>query len=202
MTRPDFWHRKFYVHPVQRKYLYLSLVPLVICSLAIIALTFVPMKLLLVGRASEFDKTMAAGCLSLLGSRLWPAVFVSMLLVAVLSVFASHALGGPLYRLEMIGRRLAAGEFPEPIRVRHGDDLEGIAGALDEAVRNLREAFGAVRERGQVARHRLAGLQQVAAAGPVPVADLSAGLREISAQLEAIEETLRPFRIESARPDG
>lgn len=196
MARPDLWHRKFYVHPIQRKYLYLSLVPLIICSLAIIILTFLPMQLLLVGRAaSELDKAVVASCLSALGSRLWPAVFLSMLLAAILSVFASHTMGGPLYRLEAIGKRLAAGEITEPIRVRQGDDLQGMAAVLDQAVGIVRDALARVREREGVARARLGALQGELSKGPVPTATLSGHLQEIAAQLEGIEEALRPFRI-------
>ncbi len=195
MARPDIWHRRFYVHPIQRKYLYLSLVPLIICSLAIIVLTFLPMQLLLSGRASELDKAMAASCLSALGGRLWPALFVSMLLAAILSVLATHALGGPLYRLEAIGKRLAAGEFTTPIRVREGDDLQGMAAVLDQAVGNLRDALARIREQEGVARARLGALQGELAKGQVPPVTLSGHLQEIEAQLEGIEETLRPFRI-------
>lgn len=198
MTRPDFFHRKIYVHPIQRKYLYLSLVPLVICSLAIIALTFVPMKLLLLGPVSDYDKAVVGSCVAALGSRLWPAVFISMLLVAGLSVFASHALGGPLYRLEAIGRRLAAGEFPEPIRVRHGDDLEGMAATLDVAVGNLRQALASIRERGGVARERLGALQRALTGGRLSDPELSARLQAIATNLEGIEEVLQPFRLEAS----
>ncbi len=195
MARPNIWHRKIYVHSIQRKYLYLSLVPLIVCSLAIILLTFLPMQLLLTGRASELDKAMVASCLSALGSRLWPAIFLSMLLAAILSVFASHALGGPLYRLEAIGKRLAAGEFTAPIRVREGDDLQGMAAVLDQAVGTLRHALARIREQEGVARERLGALQGELAAGQVPAAALSGRLQEIAAQLEGIEETLEPFQI-------
>ncbi|MBI1999966.1 MAG: methyl-accepting chemotaxis protein [candidate division NC10 bacterium] len=195
MARPNIWHRKIYVHSIQRKYLYLSLVPLIVCSLAIILLTFLPMQLLLTGRASELDKAMVASCLSALGSRLWPAIFLSMLLAAILSVFASHALGGPLYRLEAIGKRLAAGEFIAPIRVREGDDLQGMAAVLDQAVGTLRHALVRIREQEGVARERLGALQGELAAGQVPAAALSGRLQEIAAQLEGIEETLGPFQI-------
>lgn len=158
-------------------------------------LTFLPMQLLMVGRASELDKAVVASCLSTLGSRLWPAVFVSMLLAAILSVFASHALGGPLYRLEAIGKRLAAGEITGPIRVRQRDDLQGMAAVLDQAVGNLRDALARIREREGVARARLGALQGELATGQVPTATLSSHLQEIAAQLEGIEEALRPFRI-------
>lgn len=202
MPRPSFWKRKVYVHPIQRRYLYLSLLPLIICSLAIIVVAFVPMKLLLMGQAPEFDKVIAESCLSILGSRLWPAIFVSMLLVAGLSVVASHALGGPLYRLEAIGKRLADGEIPDSIRVRHGDDLVGMAVVLDRLVGNLRDTVTSIRERAEVARTRLGDLRRGLAAGAVPAADVSTRLQEIAAQLEGIEETLRSFRLEAAGDEG
>lgn len=40
MPRPDVWHRKSYIHPIQRKYFYPSLAPLIVCSVAIIAMAF------------------------------------------------------------------------------------------------------------------------------------------------------------------
>jgi len=61
-----------------------------------------------------------------MGRRLWPAVFLSMLLVADLSVLATHAVAGPLIRLERIGRRLAAGELTETVHIRQGDDLQAM----------------------------------------------------------------------------
>lgn len=202
MPRPSFWKRRIYVHPIQRRYLYLSLLPLIICSLAIIVVAFVPMRLLLMGQAPEFDKVIAESCLSILGSRLWPAIFVSMLLVAGLSVVASHALGGPLYRLEAIGKRMADGRIPESVRVRHGDDLEGMAVVLDRLVGNLRDTVTGVRERAQAARAGLGDLRRGLAAGGLPAAAVSTRLQEIAGQLEGIEETLRSFRFETAGDEG
>ena len=195
MPRPDFWHRKFYVHPIQRKYFYLSLVPLVICSAAIIALTVLPMNLVLLGQAPESDKAVVATCLSSLGSRIWPAIFITMLVVAGLSVFATHTLAGPLRRLESIGKRLAAGEFPEPIRIRQGDDLGEMASTLNDAFGNLRAALTRIRDRRGSARERLSTLQQRLAEGEVPAASVSADLKEIAAHLDDLEETLRPFKL-------
>lgn len=202
MPRPSFLKRKVYVHPIQRRYLYLSLLPLIICSLAIIVVTFLPMKLLLMGRAPEFDKVIAESCLAILGERLWPAIFISMLLVAGLSVLASHALGGPLYRLEAIGRRLADGDIPESVRVRQGDDLEGMASVLDRVVGNLRETVTRIRERAASARTQLVDLRRGLEAGSVPAADLSARLQEVAAQLDGIEKTLRTFRLEETGQEG
>jgi methyl-accepting chemotaxis protein len=195
MPRPDIWHRRFYVHPIQRKYFYLSLVPLIIGSVAIIALAFLPMNLLLLGHAPEFDKAVVATCLSSLGSRIWPAIFLAMLMVAVTSIFATHALGGPLHRLEIIGKRLAAGEFPETIQLRQGDDLGEITGSLNEALGNLRTALGRIRDRSSAARERLAGLQRKLAAGEHPASLVSSDLKQIAAHLDDLDDTLRRYKL-------
>lgn len=196
MPRPGFWKRKVYVHPIQRRYVLLSLLPLVISSLAVVLATFLPLQLLLLGQASDFDTVIAESCLSILGSRFRPAMFVSMMLVAALSVLVSHALGGPLYRLEAIGKRMAAGEIPESIRVRRGDDLEGMAAVLDGVAGNLRETVRRAREQAELARRGMGEVQRGLAATGVPAPDLGARLQEVAARLDGIEEALRTFRLE------
>ncbi len=196
MPRPTIFQRKFYVHPIQRKYLVLSLVPLILCCFAVIALTALPSHLLLFGAASEFERTVRAGCLSALGRTFWPAVFITMLVVAGLSVLASHTLGGPLFRLERIGKRLAAGELPESVRIRRGDDLQVMAASLDEAVRMFRQALLRIQEHGEQARERLSRLEQEVADGHAPAAMLAPHLLAIGAHLAQIEETVHAFRLD------
>ena len=195
MPRPDIWHRKFYVHPIQRKYFYLSLMPLVICSAAIMALAFIPMNLLLLGNAPELDKAVAATCLASLGSRIWPAIFITMLVSAGLSIFATHTLAGPLLRLENIGKRLVAGEFPETIRIREGDDLGQIAGTLNEALSALRATLVRVRDQSRAAREELASLQGRLAAGETLASSASTDLKQIAAHLDDLGETLRSYKL-------
>ena len=190
VSRPPLWRRKFYVHPIQRKYLALSLIPLIICSVAVFLLAFLPLNLLVLQNPADFDAVVASSCLGLVGRRLWPAIFLSMLLVAGLSVLATHAVAGPLVRLERIGKRLAAGELPETVRIRQGDDLQEMAADLEAAVSTFRGAVLEIRERTGQAR---ADLQAVQAD---PAAAASAGhLREMDTHLGGIENALKVFRL-------
>lgn len=59
------------------------------------------MKLLPLGHVPELDKVAVAACLSSLGSRIRPAIFISLLVVEGLSVFATSALGAPLLRTDI-----------------------------------------------------------------------------------------------------
>ncbi|MEE9538487.1 MAG: hypothetical protein V3W10_04055, partial [candidate division NC10 bacterium] len=103
--------RRFYVHGIQKKYVYLSLVPLIISSLLIIAFLFVPLDVLLYSSASATVKQTVAQDLQALGIRIWPAIFVAMVVSAFLSVFITvfftHRFAGPLYRFQQVVDRMA-----------------------------------------------------------------------------------------------
>lgn len=190
MSRPSVWRRQYFVHPLQRKYLTLSLIPLLICSVAIIALAFLPLHLLVWERPGEFDAVVVSSCLGLVGQRMWPAIFLSMLLVAGLSVLATHAVAGPLIRLEQIGRQLAAGELPGTVRIREGDDLQEIAGDLNTLVGSLRETITEVRNQTGQARAALEALRAN------PEASVQGPTRELEGHLAGIEAALKPFRLQ------
>ncbi|MBI4536757.1 MAG: methyl-accepting chemotaxis protein [candidate division NC10 bacterium] len=190
MSRPPLWRRRFYVHPIQRKYLALSLIPLILCSVAMFFLAFLPLNLLVLNNPADFDAVVASSCLGLVGRRLWPAIFLSMLLVAGLSVLATHTVAGPLVRLERIGKRLAAGELPEAVRIREGDDLHEIAADLDAVVGTFRGAVLEIREQTGQARTHLQAVQ----AAPTS-AEAAARLRELEAHLAGIEAALKAFRL-------
>ncbi len=199
MPRPTLLQRKFYVHPIQRKYLVLSLIPLILCCFAIIALTTLPSDFWLFGTSSEFERTIRASCFSVLGRSFWPAIFVTMLVVAGLSVLASHTLGGPLFRLEAIGKRLAAGDLPASVRIRHGDDLQAMAAFLDQAVQMIRATLLRIQDHEAQAREQLTRLEQGLAGGQVSPAMVVPNLEEIAAHLAQIEQAVHAFQLEPSR---
>ena len=136
--------RRFFVHGIQRKYAYLSLVPLIISSLLIIAFLFVPLDVLLYSSASATVKQVVAQDLRALGIRVWPAIFVAMVISAFLSVFITvfltHRFAGPLYRFQQVADRMAAGDLSTGFKLRKGDDLVELETALNRAIESLAES--------------------------------------------------------------
>ncbi len=143
--------RQFYVHGIQRKYLFLALVPLVISSLLIMVLLFIPLDVLLHSSASATVEKTIAQDLEALGIRVWPAIFLAMMISAVLSVFITviitHRFAGPLYRFEQVIDRIAAGDFSSGFSLRRGDDLVELETALNRAIANLAETVQEARGR-------------------------------------------------------
>ena len=139
MNRPALRRRRFYVHGIQRKYLFLSLVPLIISSFLIIVFLFVPLDVLLYSSASPAAREAIVQDLRALGFRIWPAIFLAMLVSTFLSVFVTHRFAGPLYRFHQVVDRMAAGDLSTGFKLRKGDDLVELETALNRAIESLAE---------------------------------------------------------------
>ncbi len=137
MDRPSLRRRRFYVHGIQRKYIFLSLVPLIISSFLIIVFLFVPLDVLLYSSASPAAREAIVQDLRALGFRIWPAIFLAMLVSTFLSVFVTHRFAGPLYRFHQVVDRIAAGDLSTGFKLRKGDDLVELETALNRAIESL-----------------------------------------------------------------
>ncbi len=141
MGRPALRRRRFYVHGIQRKYIFLSLVPLLISSFLIIVFLFVPLDVLLYSSASPAAKEAIVQDLRALGFRIWPAIFLAMLVSTFLSVFVTHRFAGPLYRFHQVVDQMAAGDLSSGFKLRKGDDLVELETALNRAIGSLSETI-------------------------------------------------------------
>lgn len=70
--------------------------------------------------------------------RLIPQLLILLGLIGVLSIFISHKVAGPVFRLERSIREMAAGNFALNFTLRKGDELAEMAHELDELVRSMR----------------------------------------------------------------
>lgn len=160
LGRRHFWRRKFYVHAIQRKYFFLSLVPLVVCAFLMIFLVFFPLLLGVWGSASEPEKAATLGQIFAMGGiRIWLAIFISMLVSGLLSYFVTNKFAGPLYRIEQVLRGVADGNLPTTVRIRRGDDLQDFAGLFEKAFRTITSTLTAMKEQQALAVKELAALQ-------------------------------------------
>lgn len=193
--------RRFYVHGIQRKYLFLSFVPLVISSLLIILLLFVPLDVLLYSSASATVEKTVAQDLHALGIRIWPAIFVAMVVSAFLSVFVTviitHRFAGPLYRFQQVIDRMAAGDFSSGFKLRKGDDLVEMETALNRAIANMVETVQEARGRLGDLTGRLETL--VRAGGDGSAKDRQQDFAALLEKAQQAQSVLARFKI-SAEP--
>lgn len=58
-------------------------------------------------------------------------IFVFVFVIAILSIFVSHKIAGPVYRLEETTRLIASGDLTGKIYLRHGDELQDLQEAFN-----------------------------------------------------------------------
>ncbi|MCK4993946.1 MAG: methyl-accepting chemotaxis protein [Candidatus Omnitrophica bacterium] len=74
-------------------------------------------------------------------------LLIGSFLLFVLSIFASHKIAGPLYRMENAANSIQNGDLTVDLsKLRAGDELGGLASALNGAITTLRTAMDRCRD--------------------------------------------------------
>lgn len=74
----------------------------------------------------------------------WIVVFIFA--IAILSIFVSHKIAGPVYRLEETTRIIASGDLTYQINLRQGDELQDLQEAFNTMSNSLRQMVTKDRE--------------------------------------------------------
>lgn len=74
---------------------------------------------------------------NLIYTSLITVIFISIVTI-VITLFASHKIAGPLYRLERSTEAIGNGDFTIETRLRENDEITGVASALNEMAGKLR----------------------------------------------------------------
>jgi signal transduction histidine kinase len=91
------------------------------------AILFFPSILTLYFDTSIPEKTEAARTFLVLHNTVWPTTGVVIFIFGIISIFLSHKIAGPIYRLKHAIAELIGGNFGTKIRLRKWDDLQELA---------------------------------------------------------------------------
>lgn len=198
-SRPSLWRQRFYVHKIQKTYaiwlgLFLFVYSLIVFGLAFFLPYLIPAVKLLMPYTLE-ERTVAAEQVLALGQAFWPAIAALIVAAAVFSIYLTHRLAGPLYRLEQSARELIQGNLSLRIRLRERDELHELAGLLNEALANLDQSLVEIRDREtsgrEAIRRALTELQPQPSVNHAAMERLELALKEG----ERINEVCKRFRL-------
>ncbi len=200
-NKPPLWKRRFYVHKIQRTYAIWFGLFMFFSSLLVFGLTFlVPFirpALKLVSPLPLEERARAADQFLVLAQTVtvWPALAVLIPAAAVFSIYVTHRLAGPLFRLEQTARELIRGNLALRIRLRKGDELHELAGLLNEVLDTLEQAFRGIRESEAHAREVLSWIMDEMRRQPSVNREVLNRLEIALKEGERIDEILKRFQI-------
>ena len=105
-----------------------------------IALAFAPSAYVLATTNDLKSLEPAASEFLVLHQRLWPAAFLSFAGIFIYTIFFSHRIAGPIYRINTILRALIEDRDPPVMKFRDGDYFQPTAALLKELSEKLRVA--------------------------------------------------------------
>jgi len=73
-------------------------------------------------------------------------VLLIIVQVALLTIFFSHKLAGPLYRFEKACHSLIDGNYTEAVNLRKGDEMQTLSGLFNDAIRLTRQRITELRD--------------------------------------------------------
>lgn len=86
----------------------------------------------------EFDSPIVMDALRSLQKWMLASGLIYVIVIPILSIFMSHKIAGPLYRLEKsIRDGLESEEGFRPIKLRDGDELQGLANLINQVFERL-----------------------------------------------------------------
>lgn len=95
---------------------------------------------------SSAEVQQAASVLLYLHNNFWPAVVLSLFLIGLISLRASHRMAGPLYRITLVLMSLKNGNLPRPITTRKGDQLAAEVELMNQMLERLRIQMREIQE--------------------------------------------------------
>ena len=122
----------------QTKYLLLTLLLLLSYTFIFIVVIFAPYILTLYFDYPLSEKNEAARALLLLHGTVWPWIGGVILFFCMISVFISHKVAGPLFRLKKSLIRVTQGDLDVVIKLRKWDDLKDLAEHINTLIEELR----------------------------------------------------------------
>lgn len=181
----------------QTKYILLTIFLLLTYTFAFIIIIFSPYILTLsLDFYSLSEKAEAARTLLLLHSKVWPGIGGIILLFGALSIFITHKIAGPLYRLKKSLSMIVEGNLDVKVKLRKGDDLKDLAEHFNILAEELRTFVNTVRVDYDLLSEYILELEREIDAKMLTEESGRALIHKVEANRKNIEAVLEKFKIQ------
>jgi len=194
MTSYPWKRRKYYIHGIQKKYALLTLGILTVYTFILSVNLFIPPSLKLKADVPLEEQIEAAAQFIALSDLLWPAVLISIPTFMVLSIFVTHRLAGPIYRIEQSLKQMAAGDLNFHVRFRSGDDLQELGDLINQTIQRQRDLLQTVKS----VHHKLDETLKKAGDRTEDSDRSKLYLREMETEIKRLDALLRQYKADSS----
>jgi methyl-accepting chemotaxis protein len=201
MGAQTYKRRRILLESFQYRLLVINLTYFVTILLIFAGALFLPLILQLrSGSLSAIEQGEVAGLFLSLHARVWPAMLVVFILLALHSVLVSHRIAGPLYRFRSIFKAIAHGDLSIRANLRKTDYLGKESDSLNEMILSLRTKLVSIQKHSEALEATLSELKESAERGSLK--EMHRHIVDLQAQTEGLEASIRHFRLHADQERG
>lgn len=198
MIMKGYKRRKFFIdRQFQLKYILLVIFMLLLYTLLFVGFLFIPQLLPLIFNSPLDEQVKAAEILLLYHKHVWPAVFIVIPLFGFFSIFITHKIAGPVYRLKIRLQQMTEWDLDSKVTLRKGDDLQELADSINLLSTELKEFSAAFKSNYDTLSLNIDALQQQIEAGTLNVEVGRELIIRLDMSRKSIAETMQRFNIKS-----
>ena len=181
----------------QTKYILLTMLLLLTYTFAFIIIIFSPYILTLyLNFYSLSEKAEAARTLLILHSTVWPGIGGIILLFGAVSIFITHKIAGPLYRLKKSLSMITEGNLDVKVKLRKRDDLKDLAEHVNMLVDTFRTFVTTVRVDYDLLSDYISEIEREIKANVLTEESGRKIIKKVQDSRKNIEEALEKFKIQ------
>jgi len=157
----QFTRRNYFIdRNLQTRYIVLMVLVLIVHTLIVLAAVFSPYILMLSFDYPPDTRTEAAQAFLLVHGNAWPVIGGFIIFVGFLTLFVTHRIAGPIFRIKRGIRDLADGRLNETIHLRKKDEFQDIAEELNALAARFRDSFSLLKEKSSLLARDIEELEQ------------------------------------------
>ena len=118
-------------------------------------------------------------------------------IVAAISIFLSHRIAGPLFRIERFLKAVASGNFAARLKLRKRDELHDLAETINDMVGDLRNRVKIVKQLVNTARLELDSLKYSMEKEGLKVDTVYKSIGELTDNIKNLDDHLSQYRLET-----
>lgn len=201
MARQLYKRRHILIDPFQYRLLFINILYFVIILLVFAGALFLPLIFQLDSDSrSVAEQGRVAGELLSLHVRVWPAIFITLVLLTIHSIFVVHKIVGPLFRLRSVFRSVAEGDLSVQANFRRGDYPIEEVDVLNDMIATLRRKIKCIQEPCKDLRAAVRALERAIESESVEV--MSQTFEDFRGQMSRLKMAMDQFRIDPDETSG
>jgi methyl-accepting chemotaxis protein len=188
--------RNYYIDKkFQTKYILLTILLLLTYTFIFVIIIFAPYMLTLYFDYPLAEKTEAARLLLLLHGTIWPWIGGIILFFGAVSIFISHQIAGPLYRLKKSLVQIVEGNLDIKIKLRKWDDLKDLAEHINSLAAELQTFVTALKSDYDLLSDYIKEIEREMETKVLSEESGREIIRKVQESRKNIEATLKKFNI-------